>query len=68
MKNSGSSHTFLSIKSIDMGDNSAEESSSFSVCKTLLDMLILRLMMKVEADFCVNNLVLLLEELGIKVE
>jgi hypothetical protein len=33
----GVDRSILSIKSIDMGDNSAEESSSFSVCKVLLD-------------------------------
>ena len=45
LKNMGSiagKRAILSIKSIDMGDNSAEESSSFSVCKVLLDIVVSR--------------------------
>ena len=45
LKNAGNiagNRAIISIKSIDMGDNSAEESSSFSVCKVLLDMVVAR--------------------------
>lgn len=34
--------TIISCKSIDLGDNSSEESSSFSVCKVLVDVILNR--------------------------